>query len=108
MGVSSASQVLHRLVGLSLDHAVNAAKQHVEKNGDALPTIYIDASWHSERDMFNVGWAEGPVVGSTRVIGCLKNREFNAFFIVGPSCRHHFNHGGRETRLLTSQPMKER
>ena len=33
MGVSSASQVLHRLVGLSLDHVVNAAKQHAEKNG---------------------------------------------------------------------------
>ena len=49
MGVSSASQVLYRLVGLSLDHVVNAAKQHAEKNGrkDGLPTIYIDASWQS-------------------------------------------------------------
>jgi hypothetical protein len=49
MGVTSASQVLHRLVRLSLDHVVDAAKQHVEKNGrkDGLPTIYIDASWHS-------------------------------------------------------------
>jgi hypothetical protein len=49
MGVNSALQVLHRLVGLSLDHVVNAAKQHTEKNEqkDGLPTIYIDASWHS-------------------------------------------------------------
>ena len=47
MGVSSASQVLHRLVGLNLDDVVNATKQHAEKDGrkDGLPTIYIDASW---------------------------------------------------------------
>ena len=32
MGVSSASYVLHRLVGLTLDHALNAAKHHAEKN----------------------------------------------------------------------------
>ena len=50
MGVNCASQVLHRLVGLTLDHALNAAKHHAEKNvqKDALPTIsYVDASWHS-------------------------------------------------------------
>jgi hypothetical protein len=59
MGVTSASQVLHRLVGLSLDHATNDAKQPAEKKGrkDGLPTIYIEASWHSytQRDKFMAG-----------------------------------------------------
>jgi hypothetical protein len=53
VGVSSASQVLHRMVGLTLDHAVNAAKQHAEKNGPK------DASWlsyaHSETSSKQVG-----------------------------------------------------
>jgi hypothetical protein len=35
------------------------------------------------------GGAEGPVVRSTRVVGCLKNRGFSVFFISDPSYRHH-------------------
>jgi hypothetical protein len=35
------------------------------------------------------GGAEGPVVGSTRVFGCLKNRGFNEFVVFDPSYRHH-------------------
>ena len=89
-GVTSASpvKVLHRLVGLNLDHVVNATKQHAEKNGrkGALPTIYIDASWLGRHVG---GGAEGPVVRSTRVVGCLKNRGFNVFVVFDPNYRHH-------------------
>ena len=80
-------------MGLTLiEHVVNAAKQHAEKNRrkDALPTIYIDASWQPQELARQVGGgAEGPVVGSTRIVGCLKNRGLHVCVLLYPSSRHH-------------------
>ena len=72
-------------MGLTLDHVLNAAKQHAEKNGrkDALTTIYVDASWLARQ----VGGTEGSVVTSTRVVDRLKNRGFN---VCVPTL--HFSH----------------
>jgi hypothetical protein len=58
------------------------------------------------------GGAEGPVVASTRVVGCLKNRGFHVRVVFDPSSRHHSKCasikrcGEREAARITAYEAK--
>jgi hypothetical protein len=72
VGVNGAYRFLFRLMGLTLSHMFNAAKERADVNGQNSPrppTIYADVSW---LDRY-VSKQHGRIVGSAQIIGCLKS-----------------------------------
>ena len=101
MGASSASKVLHRLVGLSLDHVVNAAKQLTEKNGQK-DTASETSCWdrRASSGIYESRWLFE------------ESRIYNVCVVFYPSYRHQSNCasmqrcGAREAASITAYETK--
>ena len=88
MGITDFSKALFKLIGLDLDHVVNAARALAKERGrEDSPTIYIDASIAGYK--FGRYDGQDASVGIKIFVEILLKEGFQVFVVFDPPHRHH-------------------